>query len=172
MCTVTKSHKSIIFPGDGYFGSKDMSEKEKHVSILVNMSAKVGSIGDNGTVNPNYFNINMKSSIFINNVMLNIYELSIGLGGWYSYRLSKSALNMATKNLSIEWGRGRRKVICLALHPGTVNTDLSRPYHKNVPKDHLFTVEYSVAALMDIIDSATYAKSGKFYSWNGSELPF
>ena len=79
---------------------------------------------------------------------------------------------MANKNLSIELGRGKRKVVCLALHPGTVNTDLSRPYHKNVPKDQLFTAEYSVAALMDIIDGATYAKSGKFFSWNGSEIPF
>ena len=54
---IEKSH--IFFPGDGYFGSKDMSEKEKHVSILVNMSAKVGSIGDNGTINPNSFKISI-----------------------------------------------------------------------------------------------------------------
>ena len=102
----------------------------------------------------------------------NILTIPLGLGGWYSYRLSKSALNMANRNLSIELGRGRRKVICLALHPGTVDTDLSRPYHKNVPKDKLFTAEYSVSRLMDIINAATVSKSGNFYSWDGSQLPF
>ena len=86
--------------------------------------------------------------------------------------MSKAALNMANKNLSIELGRGRRKVICLALHPGTVNTDLSRPYHANVPKGKLFTVEYSVSKLMEIINNATVEHSGKYYAWDGSQLPF
>ena len=48
MCTSIM--KILFFPGDGYFGLEDVSEKEKHVLILVNMSAKVGSISDNGTV--------------------------------------------------------------------------------------------------------------------------
>ena len=79
---------------------------------------------------------------------------------------------MANKNLSIELGRGKRKVICLALHPGTVDTDLSRPYHKNVPEGKLFTTEYSVSKLMDIIETATLSNSGNFYSWDGLQLPF
>ncbi len=46
------------------------------------------------------------------------------VGGWYSYRLSKTALNMATKNLSIELGRGKSKVICVALHPGDLISNM------------------------------------------------
>lgn len=96
--------------------------------------------------------------------------LLLGLGGWYSYRMSKAALNMATKNLSIELGRGRRKVICVSLHPGTVDTDLSRPYHKNVP--NLFTTEYSVKSLLQVIDSLTVEDSGKFFTYDRTELPY
>ncbi|WAR21288.1 CSGA-like protein [Mya arenaria] len=92
------------------------------------------------------------------------------LGGWYSYRMSKAALNMATKNLSIELGRGRTPVICVALHPGTVDTDLSRPYHKNVK--NLFTTEDSVKKLLTVIDSLTVDDTGKFFTYNKELLPF
>ena len=101
-----------------------------------------------------------------------IYLSLTGLGGWYSYRMSKAALNMATKNLSIELGRGSRKVICVSLHPGTVNTDLSRPYHKNVPEGKLFSVEYSVDCLMTIINNLKAKDTGKFFVWDQSEMPF
>lgn len=95
-----------------------------------------------------------------------------GLGGWYSYRMSKAALNMATRNLSIELGRSRPKVVCVSLHPGTVNTDLSRPYHRNVPNDKLFSAEHSVNCLMGIINSLSIEKTGKAYNWDGTELPW
>ena len=93
-----------------------------------------------------------------------------GLGGWYSYRLSKAALNMSTRNLSLELGRGRRKVICISLHPGTVDTDLSRPYHRNVP--NLFSVEHSVNSMMAVIDSLTVEDTGKFFTYDRTVLPF
>lgn len=107
----------------------------------------------------------MTSSVFF----LTLFYVS-GLGGWYSYRMSKAALNMATKNLSIELGRGRNKVICVALHPGTVDTDLSRPYHKNVKT--LFSAEQSVQKLLSIIDSLTIQDSGKFFTYDREPLPF
>ncbi|XP_019644224.1 PREDICTED: uncharacterized protein LOC109485219 [Branchiostoma belcheri] len=118
------------------------SNKQTHTAVMANISAKVGSTTDNG------------------------------LGGWYSYRMSKCALNMATKNLSIELGRGRNKVICVSLHPGTVDTDLSRPYHKNVPGDKLFSTERSVQYLMDIVNGLTMQHTGKFFTWEGKEMPF
>lgn len=98
--------------------------------------------------------------------------LAAGLGGWYSYRMAKCALNMATKNLSIELGRGKKKVICVALHPGTVNTDLSRLYHKGVPEGKLFSPEYSVQCQMNIIDNVDVKMTGKFFSWDGTELAY
>ena len=106
--------------------------------ILVNMSARVGSISGNV------------------------------LGGWYSYRMSKAALNMATKNLSIELGR--KRVICVSLHPGTVNTDLSSRYLKNVDPAKVFTPEFSVDCLMNIINGLEMKDNGKFFAWDGKEI--
>lgn len=60
----------------------------------------------------------------------------------------------------------------MSLHPGTVNTDLSRLYHKNVPKDKLFNPEHSVNYLMGIIDTLNIEKTGKAYSWDCTELPW
>lgn len=62
------------------------------------------------------------------------------LWGWYSYRASKTALNQLTKNMSIEFGRKRHPVSFILLHPGTVDTELSAPYQRNVPPGKLFTV--------------------------------
>ncbi|KAM5140867.1 C-signal-like [Mantella aurantiaca] len=139
---MAKHFMPLLLKGSGMFGAQSPDRSKQHSAILINMSAKVGSIADNG------------------------------LGGWYSYRMSKAALNMATKNLSIELKRGGKKVICVSLHPGTVDTDLSRPYHKNVPKEKLFSPELSVNYLMNIIDGLSIDQTGKFISWNGSEIPW
>ena len=69
-------------------------------SVIANMSARVGSISDNK------------------------------LGGWYSYRASKTALNQLTKTMAIECTRRKTNVSCIMLHPGTVDTDLSAPFQK------------------------------------------
>ena len=77
---------------------------------------------------------------------------------------------MATKNVSIELGRGRKRVLCVALHPGTVDTALSRPYHKNVK--NLFSTEQSVEKLLNVIDRLTVEDSGKFFTYDKELLPF
>lgn len=127
-----------------HFGPKltkrNKSSANEVAGILVNISARVGSITDNL------------------------------LGGWYSYRMSKAALNMATKNLSIELGR--KRVVCVCLHPGTVDTDLSRRYHRNVDPAKIFTPEFSVDCLMKIIDELELKDNGKFFAWDGSEIPW
>ena len=84
--------------------------------------------------------------------------------------MSKSALNMVTKNLSIELGRGKKKVICVSLHPGTVDTALSRPYHKNVK--NLFSAEDSVGRLLKVIDSLKVEDSGRFFTYDKELMPF
>ena len=84
--------------------------------------------------------------------------------------MSKAALNMATKNLSIELGRGRRRVVCVSLHPGTVDTSLSRPYHKNVKT--LFSPELSVSKLLTVIDSLSAEDTGRFYTYDKELMPF
>ncbi|XP_062257770.1 C-signal [Platichthys flesus] len=139
---MAKYFAALLQKGGGGFGQQPVEKPKQHSGLIVNITAKVGSIGDNG------------------------------LGGWYSYRMSKAALNMATRNLSIELGRGRPKVVCVSLHPGTVSTDLSRPYHKNVPADKLFSTEHSVNCLMSLIDALNIEKTGKAYNWDGAELPW
>lgn len=69
-------------------------------AVIANLSARVGSIGDNS------------------------------MGGWYAYRASKTALNQLTKTMSVEFGRRKQLVSCILLHPGTVDTDLSAPFQK------------------------------------------
>ena len=83
-----------------------------------------------------------------------------------------TALNMATKNLSVELGRGSKKVTCLAVHPGTVDTDLSRPYHRNVAEGKLFSVQYSVDCMMNIVENVSISDSGKYLGWDGKEIPY
>lgn len=83
------------------FFTEHLSSKcRQKPAVIANMSARVGSIGDNS------------------------------LGGWYSYRASKSALNQLTKTMSLECARRKLNVACILLHPGTVDTDLSLPFQK------------------------------------------
>ena len=109
-------------------------------SVFASLSARVGSISDNR------------------------------LGGWYSYRGSKAAQNMFTKTLSIELGRVAPNAIVVGLHPGTVDTELSGPFQRSVPKDKLFSTEQSVTHLLTVIDGLTSEDSGKVFAWDGSEI--
>ncbi|CAD6341013.1 unnamed protein product [Miscanthus lutarioriparius] len=93
------------------------------------------------------------------------------LGGWHAYRASKTALNQLTKTVSVEFGR-KDNIACILLHPGTVDTDLSRPFQRNVPKGKLFTREFSVQKLLSIIDNVNKSDNGKFFAWDGQEIPW
>lgn len=111
-------------------------------SVFAALSAKVGSIGDNQ------------------------------LGGWYSYRTSKAALNMAMVTLAREW-RVRLPQCCVAvLHPGTTDTALSAPFQGNVPADKLFSAVRTARQLVAVIEGLEPGVSGRFWSWDGSELPW
>ncbi len=111
-------------------------------SIFASISAKVGSIGDNR------------------------------LGGWYGYRASKAALNMLVKTIAIEYGRSHPAAIVVALHPGTTDTRLSKPFQANVPEEQLFPVERTVELLLGVMAKLEPSDSGGFFSWNGSRLPW
>ncbi|KAL6546273.1 hypothetical protein OROMI_021994 [Orobanche minor] len=115
---------------------------EREFAIVANISARVGSIGDNH------------------------------LGGWHSYRSSKSGLNQLTKTVSVEFARKKDPIVCLLLHPGTVDTDLSKPFQRNVPESKLFSKEFSVQKLLSIIDNAKKSDNGKFFAWDGQEIPW
>ena len=111
-------------------------------SVFAVLSARVGSIGDNR------------------------------LGGWYSYRASKAALNMLLRTIAIEWARSHPRAVVAALHPGTVATALSAPFQRGVAPDKLFTPAISAAALLRVIDGLTPADSGGFFAWDGTMIPF
>jgi len=114
----------------------------EHPAIFATISARVGSITDNQ------------------------------LGGWYSYRMSKAALNMGMKNLSIEWGRSLKEVCVVVMQPGTVDTQLSAPFQGNVAQGHLLSPAYSAECLLDVLSGMTAAQSGSFVDWAGESIPW
>ncbi|KAL4433394.1 hypothetical protein ABPG77_010247 [Micractinium sp. CCAP 211/92] len=120
--------------------ARENGASEERPAVIANMSARVGSIGDNR------------------------------LGGWYSYRASKAAVNQLTKCMALEFERRRQRVASVLLHPGTVDTDLSKPFQKNVPPEKLFSRERAVSQLLAIIDRTTMADNGKYLDWAGKEI--
>jgi NAD(P)-dependent dehydrogenase (short-subunit alcohol dehydrogenase family) len=92
------------------------------------------------------------------------------IGGWYGYRAAKAALNMTIRNLAIEWGRTHQHGICVGLHPGTVDTPLSKPFQKNVAPQRLFTPDYAASRLLGVLDALRPDDSGKCFAWDGSEV--
>lgn len=105
--------------------------------VIAALSARVGSIGDNR------------------------------LGGWLSYRAAKAALNQIVHSAAIEIARKRPEAVCVALHPGTVRTGLTRKYVGGNP-----AVEPAVAArnLLGVLDGLTPADTGGFFDWRGDRI--
>lgn len=92
------------------------------------------------------------------------------LGGWYSYRASKAALNMVIKNAAIEMGRRHKEMVVVGLHPGTVDSSLSKPFQANVAEGKLFAPEYSARCLVSVLQNLSAKESGKCFAWDGSEI--
>lgn len=93
------------------------------------------------------------------------------LGGWYGYRASKAALNMMLRTLAIEERRRNERSIVVGLHPGTVDTMLSKPFQGNVQAGHLFDAGRAAVQLLDVIDGLKVPDSGKIFAWDGAEVP-
>jgi NAD(P)-dependent dehydrogenase (short-subunit alcohol dehydrogenase family) len=93
------------------------------------------------------------------------------LGVWYAYRASKAALNMILKNAAIEMARRYKKASIIGLHPGTVDTTLSKPFQRQVQEGKLFTPEYSSVCLLKVINDFEPEQSGKVFAWDGKEVP-
>lgn len=94
------------------------------------------------------------------------------LGGWYSYRMSKAALNMLVKNLSLEVARLNPSACIAAVHPGTTDTPLSEPFQVNLPEGQLQTAEDTAQRLLKVRDALTPQLSGTLLNWDASVLPF
>ena len=109
-------------------------------TVFAALSARVGSIGDNR------------------------------LGGWYGYRAAKAALNQLVRTLSVEQKRRNDRAIVVGLHPGTVDTPLSKPFQANVAKDQLFAPDRAAVQLLDVIDGLKAPDSGRLFDWQGHEI--
>lgn len=94
------------------------------------------------------------------------------LGGWYSYRISKAALNMALKTISIEWKHSHPKGCVTALHPGTNDTPLSKPFQANVAAQNLFEPAYTAAHFVKLLARLGPGESGQFRAWDGEIIPW
>ena len=92
------------------------------------------------------------------------------LGGWYGYRASKAALNQFLKTLSIEARRRLPRLCVAAIHAGTTDTDLSRPFQGNVKPGKLYTPEQSASRILSVIDGLGPADTGGFFNWDGSRI--
>ena len=92
------------------------------------------------------------------------------LGGWYGYRAAKAALHMTIRNIAIEWSRRNDQSICVALHPGTVDTGLSKPFQGNVAEGRLFDAAYSAASMLDVLSDLQPADSGGIFAWDGATI--
>ena len=109
-------------------------------AVFATLSARVGSIGDNH------------------------------LGGWYGYRASKAALNQLVRTAAIELRRRQPEAICVALHPGTVDSRLSAPFRKiglavRSPAE-------AAGGLLEVIDRLRPEDSGGFFDYRGEPVPW
>ena len=92
------------------------------------------------------------------------------LGGWYSYRAAKAALNQIVRSAAIELARTHRLAICVALHPGTANTGLSGPFAKAGLE--VQTPHQAAERLVGVIDALTPSKTGLLLDHQGAQIPF
>lgn len=110
------------------------------LSKWVHVSARVGSISDNRS------------------------------GGWYSYRAAKAALNQVVRTFDLHLQRKKTPSICVAMHPGTVKTDLSKEFWKGVPKNKLFEPEYAAKLLANVVQELKVEQRGRIWDWAGKEI--
>lgn len=92
------------------------------------------------------------------------------LGGWYSYRAAKAALNQLVRTASIELARTHKQAICVAMHPGTVATGLSGPFAKTGLD--VQTPEQSAARLIGVLDALTASQTGLLFDHLGEQIAF
>ncbi|MGR5062727.1 SDR family NAD(P)-dependent oxidoreductase [Photobacterium sp. DNB22_13_2] len=93
-------------------------------------------------------------------------------GGWYSYRMSKAALNMFVKTLSIEWQRRFPQACIAAIHPGTTDTTLSMPFQKNINSNKLYSPQQSAERIYQRLSTLKASDTGQFFHWDGTTLPW
>lgn len=106
--------------------------------VFASLSARVGSIGDNQ------------------------------IGGWYSYRAAKAALNQLVHTAAVELRRSRPEAVCVVLHPGTVATGLSEPFAK--AGLNVRSAREAAGDLLHVIADLTAAQTGRLFDYKGEDI--
>ena len=124
-------------------GKKYLRNTGSKESVVVNLSARVASMSDN-----------------------------TGGLAWYSYRMSKAALNQGVRASSHELRR--QGTWTIALYPGMTDTDMSKPFQTKMMQEKglVFPVEFTVSRLLDIVDAMEEENTGGFFDWDGQSIPF
>ena len=109
-------------------------------AVYAKLSARVGSIADNHK------------------------------GGWYGYRASKAAMNMILQTAAIELQRRNPDLRVVALQPGTVRSNLSKPFTAHVA--HLLDAEKSVAGMVEALKNLAPKSGAHFVDYKGQDIPW
>ncbi|WMN62218.1 SDR family NAD(P)-dependent oxidoreductase (plasmid) [Pseudoalteromonas xiamenensis] len=126
---------SNVYPHIRWFAELPRLLCRNSIAKIIILSARIGSISDNRS------------------------------GGWYSYRMTKAALNMAAKTFSLELNRPKSRAKVILFHPGTTDTALSKPFQKNIPKEKLFTPHFVAQRLSALCDAEIEHTDIDFIDW-------
>lgn len=146
--TITKFDESWLYKSTNYnvlptaYFAKNVTKKlsKNKKIILVSFSARVGSISDNN------------------------------LGGWHSYRMTKAMLNMLIKNIAKEWAVKSPESIAISYHPGTVDTELSKPFYNGTKGNKIFSAEEAAKYLINLISNLKARDTGRFFDYSFGEI--
>ena len=112
----------------------------KSKAIYASLTARLGSISDNN------------------------------IGGWISYRASKAAEHMVIKTASIELSRNYKDLITIGIHPGTVDTNLSKPFTKN--SKNIFTPNEAASKIIGVLNKIDGSSNGKILDYSGKTISY
>ncbi|KAI0770188.1 NAD-P-binding protein [Fomes fomentarius] len=135
-----KHFSRFLPPPDKNATPSHASSEDENLAKWVHVSARVGSVSDNH------------------------------LGGWYSYRASKAALNQVIRTFDLHLQAKKLPAICVGVHPGTVKTDLSKAFWKGVPPGKLFEPGDAAAKLVEVVRKLGTAQRGSVWDWKGEEV--
>ena len=136
------SHLLLIKHFSRFLPPASTSTSSPHTPLAkwVHVSARVGSISDNR------------------------------LGGWYSYRASKAALNQALRTFDLYLQAKKVPAMAVGMHPGTMKTDLSKNFWRGVSEEKLFAPEYVAAKLAEVVENLSLEQRGRVWDWKGEEV--
>ena len=116
------------------------SSTSQPLAKWVHVTARVGSIGDNS------------------------------LGGWYSYRASKAALNQAMRTFDLHLKQKNLPAMAVGIHPGTMKTELSKDFRGSTPKGHLHEPEEAAEHVLGVVERLEEDQRGRVWDWAGKEV--